>query len=89
MIATLFLSAAALTFSITSWLIIYFVELPRGDGFRFAKITRRMPRDVQDPAVFPVGVEKGRCYAFEVDLIEWKNGILSARMGSSEPASRK
>ena len=72
--------------TIATWLINYFVELPRGDGFRFAKITRRMPRDVQNPVAFPVGVEKGRCYAFELDLIEWKNGILSARMGISEPA---
>ena len=72
--------------TIGTWLINYFVELPRGDGFRFAKITRRMPRDVQNPVAFPVGVEKGRCYAFELDLVEWKHGILSARMGTSEPA---
>ena len=69
-----------------TWLINYFVELPRDDGFRFAKVTRRMPRDVQNPAAFPVSVEKGRCYAFELDLVEWKNGILSALMGTSEPA---
>ena len=72
--------------AVTTWMINYFVELPRGDGLRRAKITRRMPRDVQDPAAFPIGVEKGRCYAFELDLVEWKNGILSARMGTSEPA---
>jgi hypothetical protein len=72
--------------TIATWLINYFVELPRDEGFRFAKITRRMPRDVQDPAAFRVGVEKGRSYAFELDLVEWKNGILSARMGTSEPA---
>ena len=70
----------------TTWLINYFAELPCGDGFRFAKITRRMPRDVQAPAEFATGVEKARCYAFEVDLIEWKNGILSARMGTAAPA---
>ena len=72
--------------AMTTWLINYFVELPRGDGFRSAKITKRVPRDVNDPAQYATGVEKGRCYAFDVDLIEWKNGILSARMGTSEPA---
>ena len=68
------------------WLINYFVELLRPGDFRHAKITRRVPRDVQAPAEYPTGVEKGRCYAFEVDQYEWKNGILMARMGTSEPA---
>lgn len=68
------------------WLINYFVELPRGGNFQFAKITRRVPHDAQSPAEYPTGVEKGRCYAFEVEMTEWKNGILSARMSTAEPA---
>ncbi len=72
--------------AVTTWLINYFVELPRDDGFRFAKLVRRVPRDAQAPAEYPTGVEKGCCYAFEVELMELKNGILSGRLSAAEPA---
>ena len=68
------------------WLFTYFVELPRENAFLIAKITRRVPREVVDPSSCPPGAERGKCYAFEVECVEWKHGFVSARMGLAEPA---
>ncbi len=70
---------------VSVWPLVYFVELNRDHEFLVAKITRRVPRDVADPTVYPVGAERGKCYAFEVECVERKHGFLSARMGLAEP----
>ena len=70
---------------VSVWLLVYFVELPRENGFLIAKITRRVPRDAADPLSYPAGAERGKCYAFEVECVEWKHGFVSARMGLAEP----
>ena len=70
----------------TVWLITYFVELMRENGFDLAKITRRVPAESPDPAMAPIGAEKGKCYAFELESCEKKHGFLQARMSSGMPA---
>ena len=70
----------------TVWLITYFVELMRNTDFAVAKITRRVPAESPDPAAAPLNVEKGKCYAFEIESHEKKHGFLLARMGTVEPA---
>lgn len=71
---------------VSVWLLVYFVELPRENEFLVAKITRRVPRDAADPTSYPVGAERGKCYAFEVECVERKHGFVSARMGLAEPS---
>jgi len=65
--------------------ITYFVELPHNGAYEIAKIIRFAPRGVTDPAQVPVGVEKGRRYAFDLDSIERKHGFLHARMRTALP----
>ena len=68
----------------TAVLITYFVELMR-DGFEIVKITRRVVDPACDPSKVPLGVEKGKCYAFEIQSVEWKPGFLLGRLGAVEP----
>lgn len=70
----------------TVWLITYFVELMREKGFDVAKITRRVPVESPDPTTAPIGAEKGKCYAFEIESCERKHGFLLARMSPVMPA---
>lgn len=70
----------------TAWLITYFVGLTRVHEFKVAKITRRLPVESPDPASAPTGVEKGKCYAFEIESAERKHGFLLARLAAVEPA---
>lgn len=70
----------------TVWLITYFVELMRHNEFKIAKITRRVPAESSDPASAPLGVEKGQCYAFEIESVEKKFGFLLARSAAVEPS---
>jgi hypothetical protein len=69
----------------TTLVITYFVELVRRGGFEMAKITRRVPSAVADPALLAAAVVRGRRYAFEVESVERKPGFVSARMGNVEP----
>ena len=69
----------------TGWVVTYFIELMRERGFEVAKITRRLPPETPDSASAPVGVIKGRCYAFEIESVEKKHGFLLGRMGKLEP----
>ena len=68
------------------WVITYFVELIREADFVMAKIKRWIPATVENPASTPTGVDKGKCYAFEVTKTEPKNGFLEARLANVEPA---
>jgi hypothetical protein len=70
----------------TVWLITYFVELMRDHDFKFAKITRRVPAESHDPAAAPVGAEKGKCYAFEIESCEKKHDFILARMSAAMPS---
>ena len=58
------------------WVMTYFVELIRKSDFLMAKIKRWIPVTAEDPASTPTGVEKGKCYAFEVTKTETKNGFF-------------
>jgi hypothetical protein len=70
----------------TVWLITYFVELMREGGFDVAKIIRRVPVESPDSSTAPIGAEKGKCYAFEIESCERKHGFLVARMSPTMPA---
>ena len=69
----------------TAVLITYFVELMR-ESFEMVKITRRIAEPGCEASKVPLGVEKGKCYAFEIQSVEWKPGFLLARLGAVEPA---
>jgi hypothetical protein len=68
----------------TAVVITYFVELMR-DSFELVKITRWISEAGSDLAQVPLGAEKGKCYAFEVESVERKSGFLLARLGAVGP----
>ena len=68
----------------TAVVITYFVELMR-ESFEMVKITRWIGEPGCDLAQVPLGAEKGKCYAFEIQSVEWKPGFLLARLGAVEP----
>ena len=68
----------------TAVVITYFVELMRG-SFELVKITRWIGEPGCELAQVPLGAEKGKCYAFEVESVERKAGFLLARLGAVGP----
>jgi hypothetical protein len=50
-------------------MITYFVELMR-DGFELVKITRWIGEPGCELAQVPLGAEKGKCYAFQIESVE-------------------
>lgn len=62
-----------------------FVERSSSQGFEIAQVTKRVPEGTKDCNGEPLATLKGRIFAFEVESVERKPGILMVRMADREP----
>lgn len=66
-------------------LVVYAVECAMGGAFGVIKITGNAPDGVTEPEQVRILPEKGKRYAFPVQIVDKKNDLVTAWIGKGEP----